>query len=535
MIRRVARWIRTLVVAAAAAGGAVAPAFAQTGTVMPMPKFIGTDDSNNPISGGKLCSFQAGTTTALSTYSDVALTVANANPVILDAAGRATVYLTPGLSYKFILKTAGTDSTCNTGTTVWTQDNVLGVPAASSNVDIAGLAGEALTAGQAVYLSAGDGGKTAGQWYKADASNSYSSSTAVAVGIAPSAITSGASGTVRLAGQVTGLSALTLGSTYYISSTPGALTATAPANRRVLGVANSSTSLVLKDVGVPTQPWVNDFRLTLSTGVPVTTSDVTGASAVTLYESPYIGNRIDLPDSSCNPQRVTTAEFSIAVPATTATMYDVFAYLSGSTATLELLAWTNDTTRATAIARTNGRYFKSGDCTRLYVGSFRTGAVSGQTEDSLAKRLVWNYYNRVRRALQVSDLTTTWPYTTAGYRQANGSTANQVAAVIGVPEGSIDLRVVASATNSGAAPGVVVYVGIGLDGIGTFTPNEKTTPANAYTGAYGSPSAQAVFIPTAGYHFYTWMEYSVAAGTTTWNGTTASPFSVSGLYGSFEG
>jgi hypothetical protein len=52
---------------------------------------IGTqylDDSGKPLAGGKLHFYETGTTTEATTYSDEALTTANANPVILDASGR---------------------------------------------------------------------------------------------------------------------------------------------------------------------------------------------------------------------------------------------------------------------------------------------------------------------------------------------------------------------------------------------------------------------------------------------------------------
>jgi hypothetical protein len=87
------------------------------GVVIPCPKFQGFDDNGDPLAAGLLYTYQAGGAIALATYSDVALTVPNANPVVLDAAGRATVYLTPATAYKFVLKTAA-------GATVWTQDNI---------------------------------------------------------------------------------------------------------------------------------------------------------------------------------------------------------------------------------------------------------------------------------------------------------------------------------------------------------------------------------------------------------------------------
>lgn len=66
------------------------------------------DNNGNVLSGGKLFTYQAGTTTPATTYTSATGLVANANPIILDSAGRMTneVWLTEGASYKFILKTA---------------------------------------------------------------------------------------------------------------------------------------------------------------------------------------------------------------------------------------------------------------------------------------------------------------------------------------------------------------------------------------------------------------------------------------------
>lgn len=217
---------------------------AQTGTVMPTPFQVFLDSNGNPISGGKLCTYVAGTTTPVATYTDSGLTIPNSNPITADTAGRFTAYLTPGTSYKFIYQNSdGTVATCN-GTVIKTVDNVSAMPASTSNQDIIGTAGEALTAGQAVYLSDGSGAKTAGQWFKADSGNTYSSSLATAVGMAPSAINSLATGTIRLGGLVSGLSSLTIGTKYYIGAA-GALTSSAPANVRVLGAADTTSSLVL--------------------------------------------------------------------------------------------------------------------------------------------------------------------------------------------------------------------------------------------------------------------------------------------------
>lgn len=273
---------------------------------------------------------------------------------------------------------------------------------------------------------------------------------------------------------------------------------------------------------------VCDERMTLTTATPVTTSDVTAAT--TVYVSPYKGNRCALYDGSqWNISSFT--ELSIALGTDAAnTNYDVFLYLSGGSATLERVAWSNDTTRATAITLQDGVYVKSGATARRYLGTYRTTAAAGQTEDSVGKRFVWNYYNRVRRILQRFEPTAGWTYTTAALRQANGSTSNQVAVVVGVNESMISISLVVTATNT-AGP-VAVASALGLD-----------STVTQMSGAISQIDAQSTFgiasrlnfqvMPGLGYHYVTWLEYSTATGTTTWYGTTG--FINSGLTGFIDG
>ena len=74
------------------------------------------DAAGDPLAGGQLWTYAAGTSTPLATYSDSAGTVPNTNPVTLDARGEAVVYW-GAAPYKVILKDAG-------GATIWTVDNV---------------------------------------------------------------------------------------------------------------------------------------------------------------------------------------------------------------------------------------------------------------------------------------------------------------------------------------------------------------------------------------------------------------------------
>ena len=77
------------------------------------------DDNGEPLSNGKLYSYQAGTTTPQATYTDQGGLTANTNPVVLDSYGEADVWLDTALSYKFVLKDSD-------DATRWTVDNVVG-------------------------------------------------------------------------------------------------------------------------------------------------------------------------------------------------------------------------------------------------------------------------------------------------------------------------------------------------------------------------------------------------------------------------
>jgi hypothetical protein len=90
------------------------------------------DDNGNPLSGGRLYTYDAGGTTPKATYTDAAGLTANANPVVLDAAGRATVFL-DGTTYRFDLKTSG-------DVLVRSTDNIQSFAVAQANITNSSLA-----------------------------------------------------------------------------------------------------------------------------------------------------------------------------------------------------------------------------------------------------------------------------------------------------------------------------------------------------------------------------------------------------------
>lgn len=91
------------------------------------------DANGNPYVGGKLYTYAAGSTTKQSTFTDSTGLTANANPIILDSAGRTPfgVWLTAGLNYKFVLSPA-TDTDPPTSP-IFTEDVIAGVNDTSSS------------------------------------------------------------------------------------------------------------------------------------------------------------------------------------------------------------------------------------------------------------------------------------------------------------------------------------------------------------------------------------------------------------------
>lgn len=63
------------------------------------------DDYGEMLAGGKIWSYEAGTTTPLVTYQNLSGSTANTNPVVLDATGRPAVAIrvTNGTAYKFVV------------------------------------------------------------------------------------------------------------------------------------------------------------------------------------------------------------------------------------------------------------------------------------------------------------------------------------------------------------------------------------------------------------------------------------------------
>lgn len=273
--------------------------------------------------------------------------------------------------------------------------------------------------------------------------------------------------------------------------------------------------------------WMVCGRLTTESGVPVSPSDRTAQS--TIYWTPYNGDTVPLYTGAAWI-RLAFAEISLALSGlTSGKNYDVFVYSNAGTLTLELsAAWTNDTTRADAIVLQNGLYVKSGAPTRLLIGTIRTTNTT-TTEDSNAKRFVWNAYNRVTRSMVVIEATDSWNYTTATLRQANANTANQLAYVVGVSDDIVEADVYAMMQNTTA--GTLATVGVGVDSTSANSAQVHGNNSGGTGGIVMVQFAKYLGVPGLGYHFLAWLELSAATGTATWFGDAGNAAYQSGITG----
>lgn len=267
-------------------------------------------------------------------------------------------------------------------------------------------------------------------------------------------------------------------------------------------------------------------RITLTSGVPVLTSDVAGAT--TIRYTPYVGRYVPLYDGArfvmadIGGELAQTLSDTSKSPAAAAASsnYDLFVWNdSGTFRVSRGPVWTTATSRGTGAGTTelemlqgflvNMRAITNGPAAQrgTYVGTVRTNgstqvawslgsAAAGGGEATLG---LWNMYNRVCVAPQVQNTNTNWSYATASWRAANGSSTYRISFVRGINEDGI-LAIYAAlglSTSNAAQAGW----GVGLDTdsapagwtMTTFT----SASANNQLGGNGGYSG----LPGLGWHY----------------------------------
>jgi hypothetical protein len=280
-------------------------------------------------------------------------------------------------------------------------------------------------------------------------------------------------------------------------------------------------------------------RLTLESGVAISTTDQTAKTNV--YFTPYQGSKIGL-YSGTEWKVYAFTELTLALGTlTSGKNYDVFCYDNSGTLTLESLAWTSDTARATALVAQDGVWVKTGATTRRYLGTFRTVSTT-TTElvfggaDTAARIYLWNAQNRVPVAVRTLDSTNSYAYNSSTIRQRNGSANNQINVLQGLTgESAISLIDKANAAANSGTVGAWSNL-IGYD----------STTAAATGNLIGRMSGAVVtgnllethsFLnhsPAVGYHYYASLE--AGNGTdTVWYGDANAPTIVqTGLTGQWS-
>lgn len=200
-------------------------------------------------------------------------------------------------------------------------------------------------------------------------------------------------------------------------------------------------------------------RLTPSTSNPTYLTDALAASAV--YLLPHKGRTIALPSGSSHAFFTLPDEgYTISLAGLASNNYDIFFYNDDGTLTHYLVAWTNNTARATAIVKpeTLGYYVLSTDHRLRYAGSVILYA-TGLYHSAVFFRGLWNYYNRIEMPFLFSG-TAGHTYVTPAWRSWNNDGANHRGYMnFGVSEEAIPIRIAAHITGVTSNGSVMVNIG----------------------------------------------------------------------------
>lgn len=88
--------------------------------ISPKDIYSAIDDNGNPLTGGQLFTYIAGSSTPADTYTNASGNTKNDNPIILDSRGEAPVWLDDTMVYKFVLRYPASEG----GAIIRTTDNI---------------------------------------------------------------------------------------------------------------------------------------------------------------------------------------------------------------------------------------------------------------------------------------------------------------------------------------------------------------------------------------------------------------------------
>ena len=91
---------------------------------LPIQKFFA--NNGQPLAGGLLFTYAAGTSNKIATYVDSSGTSVNSNPIVLDSRGECRLWIDPRRAYKFVLAPAG--DTDPPSSPLWSVDDITAAP-----------------------------------------------------------------------------------------------------------------------------------------------------------------------------------------------------------------------------------------------------------------------------------------------------------------------------------------------------------------------------------------------------------------------
>lgn len=264
-------------------------------------------------------------------------------------------------------------------------------------------------------------------------------------------------------------------------------------------------------------------RLTLTNGVPVMTTSVSGAAGI--YYTPYKHSYVPLFNGSVFSMTNIGTQLSVSTSDTAnnpsgiggSEVNDWFIFMDGN-GVLRLCHgpdWTNATTRSagTALQRMQGVWLNNAAITNgpdalrgTYVGTTWSNAAqridwiygaNGSPPTAGALHL-WNYYNRVRVLSEVGDSSDMWTYQSGTVREAEGNNTYRHSFVSGMAE---DAFIVDYRTLAKAATGTEAIIGIGYDATSAFIGSIGRVSALTPTPVSASYGTTAI-----GHHFVAALE-----------------------------
>lgn len=478
--------------------------------------------------GGSINVYQSGTTTPVICYANGSLTTPISNPIQLDNNGQANFYVSGSVNLRIDSYTGPVVGGMVTGSFIETVDPVYPVSGVSSS-----NSGTVVYQGTNLTLST------------TNLQNNIIATAAINIALP---LSTGFTNSFQCQLNAQG-GAITLtctspdkiqqgsaGASYTIAQgSSGELWTDAAGNwgLNFLNAANSGQS-------------IPQGRLTLTTNVPVLTTDVTAVSSI--FYTPYIGNTLPIYSGTTFVNQ-TFSQLTLTINSTNhpaSQVFDVYALMSGGVLTLAAMYWGSNTSRSTTlggktgtgnatITQKNGLWVNNAAISAsdafnnntglaipqfqgTYLGSFYTTG-SGQTGVNIKPAAtangsgnvvgLFNAYNRVGLKSISRDNTSSYTYATNAWRPMNASNNNRITWLDGLQQISVESYL--QQEGGGAS---IWMIGVDLDS-NSATPNIVAS-ARLQAGQPISQTIEESFAPQLGLHFLQAMEI-VSLGTTTFN------------------